>query len=530
MKKTFVLIIVALLFGSHLFAEEEARNALLIANGEYEYFPSLSEPVKEAENLCTALEELGFSVTLVINANLAEMRDAIDDFQQKIERTKGIAFFHYGGHAVQVGGKNYLIPLAVNIPDEGKVSSRSVNTDEIMASMVADANIVILDSCRNNPLPAGSVRSASRGLVLSAIKPRNSIIVYSAEAGSTAQDGVFTPILTEKILEAGKSILEVLKEVRVEVLEKTENSQCPGEYSQLTGDIYLAGKNISTSSLVNVDVEETTSTVLTGNLEITSQISGDVYLGGENAGTVNAYGTIFVKNIHTGRYKVEVHGEENLSEFVIIKAGETVKISLERNPETIKEESSIAVPVVKKEKSPRKNIFSVKEIDGISFGIETFYNFSWFSLNSNGKVTAVFESDKSYFPVGINIFPFSMTASHFRLKIGGGYTYSKTSIENEILKFHEADWLLLGLGADFSRIAFTVGFGISTVWEDFSYEVDGNTNNTQSAFFCMPFPIDLYFRFGKNVSIFGEYKPTIIFKSSLVLHSVNFGMRLDFYY
>ena len=217
----------------------ESRNALLIANGKYKNFSSLANPVPEAEGLKKSLIELGFDVTIVTNASKEDMETAILAFQKKLSANKGIGFFHYGGHAVQVNGENYLIPADADIPDEPRVLSRAVNVSEVMYSMQADTNIIILDSCRNNPLPSGSGRSASRGLQMVKVRPKNSVIVYSAEAGKTAQDGIFTPILTKQILE-NKELIAVLRDVRNEVDKATNGEQTPGQYDQLKNEVFLA--------------------------------------------------------------------------------------------------------------------------------------------------------------------------------------------------------------------------------------------------------------------------------------------------
>jgi len=153
--------------------------------------------------------------------------------------------FHYGGHGVQSQGRNYLIPVDADIPDEKKLLTRAVDIDEVMSSLDlcgSDTNIVILDACRNNPLPTGSGRSASRGLSVVSVKPKNSIIVYSAEAGTVAQDGLFTPTLTKLITQNGKSLNQILMQLRKEVSAKSNGSQIPGEYNQLFDDIFLNGK------------------------------------------------------------------------------------------------------------------------------------------------------------------------------------------------------------------------------------------------------------------------------------------------
>ena len=114
-----------------------------------------------------------------------------------------------------------------------------VALDNVIDSAKGESNIVILDACRNNPYK-NARGSQKRGLMPLSHKPQNSIIVYAAEAGSTARDGVFTPILTEKILEQ-KPLTEVLRNVRTAVKEKTKGQQSPESYDARDEEIYLAG-------------------------------------------------------------------------------------------------------------------------------------------------------------------------------------------------------------------------------------------------------------------------------------------------
>ena len=238
--KSLKNLICSLIFVLSATVFAESRNALLIANAKYENFGSLTTPIKEARDLKKTLETLGFSVTIIENASLDTMQDAIDTFSSKLQNQGGIGFFHYGGHAVQMNGENYLIPCNAAIPDEKKVKTRALCVDDVMASMNAETNIVVLDACRNNPLPSSIGRSANRGLVLTVEHPKNSIIIYSAQPGNVAQDGVFTPILTKKLLEK-KELGSILRDVRREVNQITKGQQNPGSYDELTSEVYLAG-------------------------------------------------------------------------------------------------------------------------------------------------------------------------------------------------------------------------------------------------------------------------------------------------
>jgi hypothetical protein len=223
----------------------QPKEALLIANGDYAHFGKLANPVSDARLLKKSLQQIGFKVTLVENASRESMLEALQSFQDRLKVSHAIALFHYGGHGVQVDGHNYFIPADADIPDERKVTTRAVDLDEVMTTLDASsstANVVILDACRDNPLPATKTRGATRGLTVVQSKPKNSLIIFAAEAGSRANDGLFTPALANAITKPGKSLSQTLKDVRREVFQKSNGTQTPGEYDQLFEDLYLCSQ------------------------------------------------------------------------------------------------------------------------------------------------------------------------------------------------------------------------------------------------------------------------------------------------
>ena len=220
-----------------------AMEALLIANSDYSNFPNLGSPKTDALILGDSLRKLGFATRLVENASREQMLDEIKAFEERLRSTRGIAFFHFGGHGIQVKGSNYLVPADADIPDERRVSTRAVELNEVMGALDAsgsEVNIVVLDACRDNPLPASATRSATRGLAVVGNKPKNSIVIYAAEAGSKATDGLFTPVLARELATPGISLAEIMTRVRKEVNEKSGGSQTPGEYNQLFEQVYFS--------------------------------------------------------------------------------------------------------------------------------------------------------------------------------------------------------------------------------------------------------------------------------------------------
>jgi formylglycine-generating enzyme required for sulfatase activity len=241
MFRRIAFFLVFLVFSAALHAAPP-KEALLIANGKYSHFAGLAHPSPDAAKLSAALEQLGFRVRVVRDGNREQMLDAISEFERGLRNTGAIAFFHYGGHGVQVDGKNYLLPADADIPDERRVATRAVALDEVMTAMdaaAARASILVIDACRDNPLPAGSGRNLARGLSVVGMKPKNSMVIYAAEAGSKALDGLFTPILASSLQQKGRSINQIMMSVRSEVYAKSSGQQTPGEYNQLFEELFL---------------------------------------------------------------------------------------------------------------------------------------------------------------------------------------------------------------------------------------------------------------------------------------------------
>jgi hypothetical protein len=225
-------------------SDSRPKMALLIADADYAHFGSLPNPISDARLLRASLEKIGFKVDLLENATREAMLDGLENFKERLESTHGIAFFHFGGHGVQVNGKNYLIPVEADIPDERRVATRSVDLDDALATInesEASVNIVVIDACRDNPLKFASSRGISRGLTVVQATPRNSVIIFAAEAGSKAEDGLFTPTLAEMIDIPGRSLSQTIKDVRRRVYDLSNGEQTPGAYDQLFEEVYLAG-------------------------------------------------------------------------------------------------------------------------------------------------------------------------------------------------------------------------------------------------------------------------------------------------
>lgn len=219
------------------------RLALVIGNGNYKYSP-LKNSVNDAADIANALTELGFKVTLKINAKQKVIEQSIRDFGRKL-RAGGIGLFYYAGHGIQFRGKNFLIPIGANIESEADIQYESVDAGRILTQMEEAGNkfnIIILDACRNNPF-ARSFRSSTQGLA-KMDAPAGSILAYSTAPGGIAADGagrngLYTSKLLKYMAVPGMEIGRLFRNVRAEVVAETNMKQVPWESSSLIGEFYF---------------------------------------------------------------------------------------------------------------------------------------------------------------------------------------------------------------------------------------------------------------------------------------------------
>ncbi len=223
----------------------EGRVALVIGNAEYQQTGwALANPVTDARLVGDTLELLGFDVVRVENATEEDMEVAFQTYGQKL--TEGgkdtLGVFYYAGHGVQSQGLNYLVPTDANAETEQDLWRQAPRLGDALQYINAagnDVNFVILDACRNSPLPSAT-RGLSRGLAPVG-RARGLLIAYATEPGFTASDGVgvnspFTEALVSVLPTTGLIAEQVFKRVADRVNVATEGAQTPFYNSGLTGE------------------------------------------------------------------------------------------------------------------------------------------------------------------------------------------------------------------------------------------------------------------------------------------------------
>lgn len=222
------------------------RVALVIGNGAYGSSP-LANPVNDATDMAHTLERLGFVVVKETNSSKKSMIQAISRFSTLLKRAE-IGLFYFAGHGMQINGRNYLIPIGVNVAEESDVEFEAVAADRVIAKMRGAGNrlnMVVLDACRNNPFKR-SFRSGSQGLARMDA-PKGTVIAYATGPGSVAEDGggrngTFTKHLLQALQRPGLAIQDIFNEAGMGVMAETDDRQIPWTSNTPIPRYYLAGE------------------------------------------------------------------------------------------------------------------------------------------------------------------------------------------------------------------------------------------------------------------------------------------------
>src|ERR1700716_814854 len=177
------------------------RVALVIGNGAYRHANPLPNPPNDAADVAAALRAIGFDVVEGRDLDKRAMEAKIIEFGRKLDGASLAAFF-YAGHGLQVGGKNYLVPIDAKVERAAELGFETIKVNQVLAQMeaVKAENLVFLDACRNSP---------------------------------------FTAALLRHMATPGLEVSSLMKRVRPDVVQATNQKQVPWDHSSLMGDVVL---------------------------------------------------------------------------------------------------------------------------------------------------------------------------------------------------------------------------------------------------------------------------------------------------
>lgn len=300
------------------------RFALVIGNGGYSLDP-LENTINDANDVSESFSKLGYTVFTVIDGNREAIESAVTNLSRSVSKDSMIVFY-YAGHAAQADKTNYLIPVEENIHNENDLKYKSVNLDWVLGSLKSSqsrTNIIVLDSCRDNPFRDTTRGGSSRGLtVVSApattgAEIKNTAIIYATTDGNTADDGngrnsPFTTAFLKYMGKKNETVLDVMTYVTQAVFTGTEGRQEPTMTNALKEKVYF----MEPEQIVPLS----NGVINRFGLEISAGISGKLFINGQ-----------FVTNIINGQVKELLDMEIGLYdlEFITDEYSEIITVNID---------------------------------------------------------------------------------------------------------------------------------------------------------------------------------------------------------
>lgn len=229
--------------------------ALIIGNSDYQNGTKLQNAVNDANDVATALENLGFTVIKHLDCEIQDLDRAVSSFQDGLN-SNDVGLFYFAGHGIQIEGQNYITAIDSGFIDESAVKYTSYPLNRLIEAMDScsnKTNLIILDACRDNPCERAWTRSTRANSLAPMFAPKGTLIAYSTSPGETASDGVgnngaYTESLLKHINKPDIAIEDVFKKVRNSLSVVTKGKQTSWEHTSLTGDFYF---NLSLGNKIN---------------------------------------------------------------------------------------------------------------------------------------------------------------------------------------------------------------------------------------------------------------------------------------
>ena len=199
------------------------RKALAVGINTYSTMP-LRCCINDASAVHDALQRMGYASTLVTDCDIATLLHAKRTFVDSLQQND-IAFFYFAGHgteaSVRQAGKhctsNWL--LARDVPKaDSDLPRYALDAHNLLADMEARGtlfNALVLDCCRDNPLPDGTRSLGSSGGPfngLASMDPRGSLVAFACAPGAKSIElprephGIYTHHLLKHLETPGLEI------------------------------------------------------------------------------------------------------------------------------------------------------------------------------------------------------------------------------------------------------------------------------------------------------------------------------------
>jgi uncharacterized caspase-like protein len=232
----------------------DTRVALVIGNSTYgdRDVSRLANPANDARLMAETLRDLGFSLVgggAQLDLEKRSFDRAVKAFGEAATNAD-VALFYFAGHAIEVRGTNYLLPVDAGLNREADLEIDMLNVNLVLYQM-EDAhtrlNVVILDACRNNPFGGRGTRAVGIGSGLASMEtPDGTLIAFATSPGKVAFDvagsnSPYTTALAATLRQPGLGLFDTFNQVANVVSHETGGTQVPWfSSSRITGSFYFS--------------------------------------------------------------------------------------------------------------------------------------------------------------------------------------------------------------------------------------------------------------------------------------------------
>jgi hypothetical protein len=351
-KPAFFLLFILLV--SALWAQN--RYALVIGNAEY---PGQREKLPNTRNDTEAIykvlnDELGYDAILRNDLNQRAMIREIDAFIARLKANRNSeGFFWYAGHAMEISGENFLLPIDVDTESENLIKSTSLSVDQLtkqLSGVGNKVNVLVLDACRVPPGVGGDSRAIgdpSRAIKTVPIVAPDLFIIYSTASGTTASDGPAngnSPFAQAflKNIRSTEPLQLMMGHVTTDTLALTGQRQRPYTSGSMGSEniyysLYPSGSRpVQPSPAPSPspgNQPSPQSSVAVGNITVTSAIAGEILIDGYSTGTrIKSGGTVSITNVSAGYTEVAVKEDDGTitktPNLIMVEQGKTVSATI----------------------------------------------------------------------------------------------------------------------------------------------------------------------------------------------------------
>jgi uncharacterized caspase-like protein/TPR repeat protein len=256
------------------------RVAVVIGNAEYDRIVDLPNALRDAESMAAMLRDFGYTVFSGTNLDRRDFEELLRHAMLNVPEGSDVVFF-YAGHGIQIGARNYLLPVDVDFSDVHDLPLYSITLDRVIDALSARGavHVAIIDACRDNPFPDLQIAADVDATLYETRTgfepfrtPLNSLVAFSTSPGATAQDGgdggnspYTAAIVTTARAEPTESVVTLLGQVREQVYNATGGAQVPWESSTLIAPFQFIDQADSAPVILVEATGEGTETDATAN-------------------------------------------------------------------------------------------------------------------------------------------------------------------------------------------------------------------------------------------------------------------------